>query len=128
MVVRALVDGGLGGDLKAHWAHQLLLQLLNLPRHELLQVVVCLWPAFGQVQLFAGVSKFLLNLLQLFRLVLDGESRGFLGHLLTACLTGDKDPPWNFPGGLEISRILEFTRGKIPGAAKSSGPWKFPGP
>ena len=29
----------------------------------------------------------------------------------TACLTGDKDPPGIFQGGLEISRILEFSRG-----------------
>ena len=95
MVVRALVDGGLGGDLKTHWAHQLLLQVLDLPNHELLQVVVHLHPAFGQVQLFAEVSKFLLNLLQLFRLVLDGESRGFLGHLLLLLL--DMDRPVTVP-------------------------------
>ena len=58
MVVRALVDRGLGGDLKAHWAHQLLLQLRDLPRHELLQVVGQWRPAFSQVQLFPDVSKF----------------------------------------------------------------------
>ena len=55
MVVWALVDGCLGGDLDAHRAHQLLLQLLDLPRHELFQVVVWLWPAFSQVQLSADV-------------------------------------------------------------------------
>ena len=67
VVVRALVDRGLAGDFQTDLALQLLPQLLDLPRHEPLQVqlLLLLNLALSQVQLLAHVLHLCLDFLEL---------------------------------------------------------------